>query len=101
MNDTDPREEFMRLYLREKGVQRLAVLFGLSAEEMGLALHYARLSRIINAAQTPRRPITVPPPPSPLEPTNGRVFCGQCDRAVYPDEAVSCRSRWCKAKVAA
>lgn len=31
----------------------------------------------------------------------GKSWCAQCDRRVFPNEAVSCRSQFCKAKAAA
>lgn len=35
----------------------------------------------------------------PFVPT-ARPWCGQCERLVHPQEARSCNSQWCKAKLA-
>ena len=41
-----------------------------------------------------RQPVCQPTTPEPKQ------WCVQCDRLVHPNEARSCNSQWCKAKLA-
>jgi len=96
MTFIDPRAEFMRLYTRGAPLSQVATAYNLTPEEMGLALHYARISKFINGHQAPARPIVVPPPPMPTD----RVFCMQCDRMVARAFGEKCTAPFCKAKPA-
>lgn len=96
MDEHDPREEFLRLYKRGAPLSHVAMNYNLTPEEIGLALHYARLTKVINKAQKTR--ITIgPPPPS----YTNKSFCTQCDRLVRLDEGQLCQKPFCKMKVAA
>ena len=94
---TDHRAEFMRLWTRNATIPQVASLYGLTANEMGLALHYARLSKVISNAA--RKPLTVAPPAPFSQPTD-KVWCGQCDSLVPRASVAACASPWCKAKEA-
>lgn len=97
---SDPRAEFMRLYEKGLSLSKTARIYGLEPEEMGLALHYARLTKLLNnAAGNPQRAFVVAPPV--MKPAGGKVFCAQCDHAVHPAEADRCSSPFCKAKAEA
>jgi hypothetical protein len=97
----DPRAEFLRLFMRNTTLATAAAHYGLTAEEMGLALHYARVSKIINKPRFDRPAIRPPAavnfdPPPPV-----KVWCVQCDRNVFLDEAERCTSQFCKARAMA
>lgn len=95
---SDPQGDFMDLYRKGTTLREIGLVYGLDAEEMGRALHYARLTKIINTTQKPIRPITLAPPT--IVPTD-YIWCAQCDRRVHKDNAAQCKSAFCKAQVSA
>jgi hypothetical protein len=98
----DPRAEFHRLFLKNTTLARAAHHYGLTAEEMGLALHYARLSKVLNKASGGKAFTVAPPPPIKVKVTPpDHVWCSQCERRVHLNEAKVCASMFCKARAAA
>ena len=97
----DRRLRFRTLYRHNASLKRGAEIFGLTAEEMGLALHYAALSKSMKqlGAQPPSYPPAIETKweknPHPMSP---KVFCDQCDKLVYRHEAAACHRAFCKAK---
>lgn len=99
----DPREEFHRFYQRGATLKEVRLHYGLSAEEVGLALHYARLSKIVNAPAAPPMPQIRRPKEdlSPLQYPNGKTWCDQCEQLVTMAQGAACTSQWCKGREAA
>lgn len=97
----DRRTTFRSLYRHNASLRRGADLFGLTPEEMGLALHYAMLTKVMRKSGAP-----APTYPTPTEikwekkphPMSPKLFCDQCDRLVYRHEAKDCEKQFCKAK---
>ena len=97
----DRRLRFRTLYRHNATLKRGAEVFDLTAEEMGLALHYAALAKVMKQASS--KSLTYPkavetgwdkPPPA------DKLWCDQCDQIVGADKADNCPSPWCKAKAA-
>ncbi len=94
---TPLHKQFRDLYLKGGTVGQAGMLFGLTAEEMSLALAKARTSKLhvrrmrdaANARQkqTPR--------------AASIIFCAQCESRVTVEQGAACRKAFCKAKAAA
>jgi hypothetical protein len=97
----DRRLRFRTLYRHNAALRKGAEVFGLSAEEMGLALHYAALAKAMKQAgiKNPAYPPVVETgwekKPHAM---SAKLFCDQCDKLVYRHEAQSCQRAFCKAK---
>jgi lambda repressor-like predicted transcriptional regulator len=89
----DARSEFARLFRRGASLQEAAIFFGLSAEEMGLALNRACLAKQMDQAIARAEPYVAPAPT--------KVWCGQCELLVSGHDAERCGSDFCKARPAA
>lgn len=84
--------------------------YGLTSLEVGRALDWARTCKIaaegrreaqaVAARREAQRRIEqrVATPQIDRQPD---IWCAQCDRRVHAAEALSCQSRWCKAKAVA
>lgn len=94
MTCIDRRYHFRTLYRADAPLKRAAALFGLTAEEMGIALHYAALTKAMQPAPNLPKAIYL----EWDKPVHNRVFCDQCDRLVKREEAGICSSQFCKAK---
>lgn len=94
---SDHRAQFNRLLMRDARLGEVMKLYGLTPDETGLALHYARLSKVVSDAGG--KAFSIAPPT--LTARDGKTFCGQCERRVSEGEAEQCSSRWCKAKAVA
>lgn len=110
----DPSREIHGLYAKKKTLKRAAQHYGLTLDEMGLALHYARIAKVMKdaadrqarrdlAEQLKRAAAAVSqrPETSFYSAPPALNWCLQCERRVSASEAAACRNSWCKARAAA
>lgn len=105
----DANSEFRRFYSNGATLGQVGSFYGLTCEEMGRALHYARLSKTMNSAahQEQQRKAAERVTRAALAKERAancpidQAWCAQCERRVYTHEAAACESQWCKAKAAA
>lgn len=97
--ESEPPENFAAL-AEAHYASDLARILGVDARQIyrwarrgGIALRIAPKG---GAALARIQALTYAPAPAQL-----KAFCAQCDRRVSADQAASCRSQFCKAKVAA
>jgi len=95
----DHRAEFNRLLMRDARLSQVMQHFGLTPDEAGLALHYARLSKVVSSAGG--KAFSISPPIGLPSVSDGKSWCNQCERRVSEGEAAKCTSRWCKADMRA
>lgn len=106
----DALSEFRRLYSSGATLGQAGAFFGLSCEEMGKALHYARLSKTMRTAAKAEEQrqateqiarVALAKQRAANAPEPDRTWCTQCERRVFVHEAAACKSRFCKAKAVA
>lgn len=96
------RDEFISMYHGGSSLRAAALALGLTDEEMGRALLEAqfekreRLNEERKRHRLERQYLRDAPPTD-----RDKVWCGQCERLVYPGEFMACRDQWCKARVEA
>ncbi len=105
----DHAAEFYALQEARTPLRKVARHYGLTLDEMGRALHYARIAKTMkeaaerqaqrDLAQRLSQSLRQQPDKSFQPPA--KQWCVQCERRVSANEAASCASAWCKAKVAA
>lgn len=102
---SDPSAEFHRLYRANARPSSIASYYGLTADEMGRALHYARIAKVMKLAEEKRQKqadlAKRLAAASALPAAPNRIWCVQCERRVSPDSARACSSQFCKARAVA